>query len=212
MGNYTIGISPGSLIWTYPTVANPNYVFDSDLAHCVPGKLTITPAVFDGDGRTCQLHVRVNELRGHRLRNQRPDQSRHGKRDMTTPALAAGTSVAGSPYAIVPSAAVSDPSNYTIVYVNGQLTVNKAPLTITANPKSKTYGAADPTFTDTISGFINGQTLATSGVTGTPSFTTTADTTSHVGTYNVVAGISSLQSGDYLFSFMPGTLTITPAP
>ena len=84
---------------------------------------------------------------------------------------------------------------------------------ITANPASRAYGAADPTFTDTISGFINGQTLATSGVTGAPSFTTTASSTSHVGnTYEVVAGIGSLQSADYLFSFMPGTLTITPAP
>ena len=31
-------------------------------------------------------------------------------------------------------------SNYTITYVNGTLTVNPAPLTITANDDSKTYG------------------------------------------------------------------------
>ena len=212
VGNYTIGISPGSLIWTYPTVANPNYVFDSDLAHCVPGKLTITPALLTVTAEPASYtygltNFAVTAYATSGLIN--PDTVSVTE---TSAGAAAGASVAGSPYAIVPSAAVSDPSNYTIVYVNGQLTVNKAPLTITANPKSKTYGAADPTFTDTISGFINGQTLATSGVTGAPSFTTTADTTSHVGTYNVVAGISSLQSGDYLFSFMPGTLTITPAP
>ena len=95
----------------------------------------------------------------------------------------------------------------------GQKTITPASLAITANPASRGYGAADPTFTDTISGFINGQTLATSGVTGAPSFTTTASSTSHVGnTYEVVAGIGTLQSADYLFSFVPNTLTITPAP
>ena len=92
-------------------------------------------------------------------------------------------------------------------------TITPATLVITANPASRVYGAADPTFTDTISGFIEGQTLATSGVTGAPSFTTTASSTSHVGNnYEIVPGTGSLQSADYLFSFVPDTLTITPAP
>ena len=135
------------------------------------------------------------------------------------PALST-SAVASSPvgsYAITVSPgtlAVASP-NYVLDFshsANGELTIGQATLVITANPASRAYGAADPTFTDTISGFINGQTLATSGVTGAPSFTTTADSTSHVGTYNVVAGIGSLQSGDYLFSFVPNTLTITPVP
>ena len=47
----------------------------------------------------------------------------------------------GGTYAIVPSAATgSGLGNYTITYVNGTLTVNPAPLTITANNDSKTYG------------------------------------------------------------------------
>ena len=44
VGNYTIAVSPGSLSWNYPSLAHPNYVFDSDPAHYVPGTLTITPA------------------------------------------------------------------------------------------------------------------------------------------------------------------------
>ena len=111
--------------------------------------------------------------------------------------------------------AVANP-NYVLDVSNfqpGTFTITAATLAITANPASRAYGAADPTFTDTISGFINGQTLATSDVTGTPSFTTTAASTSHVGnTYEIVAGIGTLQSADYLFSFVPNTLTITPAP
>ena len=56
---------------------------------------------------------------------------------------AATATVSGSPYAITPSAAAGTGlSNYSITYVNGNLTVNPAPLTITAGPQSKTYGAA----------------------------------------------------------------------
>ncbi len=95
----------------------------------------------------------------------------------------------------------------------GTLTITPATLTITANADSRVYGAADPTFTDTISGFIGGQTLATSGVTGAPAFTTTSSTTSGVGnSYEIIPNVGSLKSTDYRFSFMPGTLTITPAP
>ena len=60
--------------------------------------------------------------------------------------------VAGSPYAIVPSAAVgSGLANYDIDYVNGALTVNQRDLTITANDRTKTYGNA-VTFDETTPG------------------------------------------------------------
>ena len=60
-------------------------------------------------------------------------------------------------------------SNYTITYVNGTLTVNPAPLTITANNASKTYGTDGdlrPTaFTETGLVTANGDTIT--GVTET---------------------------------------------
>jgi hypothetical protein len=70
--------------------------------------------------------------------------------------------VLGSPYAIVPSAAVGTGfSNYLITYVSGHLTVNAAALTITANSMSKTYGTtlafAGTEFTTT--GLVNGDTV-----------------------------------------------------
>ena len=56
---------------------------------------------------------------------------------------AATATVSGSPYTITASAATgSGLGNYSITYVAGNLTVNPAPLTITASPQSKTYGAA----------------------------------------------------------------------
>ena len=48
-------------------------------------------------------------------------------------------------YAITPSGATA--SNYNFNYVSGTLTINKAPLTITAEDQSKTYGNYDPAFT-----------------------------------------------------------------
>jgi hypothetical protein len=59
-----------------------------------------------------------------------------------TSAGAAGTAtVSGSPYAIKASGAVgAGLSNYSITYVDGGLTVHKAPLTITADNETKTFG------------------------------------------------------------------------
>ena len=71
----------------------------------------------------------------------------------TVTTTATSSSSAGD-YPITVSGAV-DP-NYTIVYVPGTLTINPAPLHITANAQTKEYGAADPPFTFTVSGYLNG--------------------------------------------------------
>jgi len=60
---------------------------------------------------------------------------------LTSGGAVATAVVSGSPYSIVPSAAVGTGlSNYTISYVNGTLTVITKALTVTANSTSKTYG------------------------------------------------------------------------
>ena len=58
--------------------------------------------------------------------------------------------VAGSPYAITPSAAIgSGVGNYKLAYHDGSLTVNAIALDITANNRTKTYGDAE-TFAGTV--------------------------------------------------------------
>jgi len=74
---------------------------------------------------------------------------------LTTTATAA-SAVAGSPYAITASGAAS--ANYTISYVQGNLTVTPAPLTITATNQTKAYGAAVPALVASYTGFVNGDT------------------------------------------------------
>src|SRR6266705_3649877 len=75
--------------------------------------------------------------------------------------------------------------------------ISKVTLTVTADNKTRVYGASNPTFTASYSGFVGGQTLATSGITGTPALNTTADANSPVGTYPIVAAVGTLSSVNY---------------
>jgi hypothetical protein len=98
-------------------------------------------------------------------------------------------------------------TNYAIgSYSGSTFNVYKAPLTVTANNASKTYGAANPSFSVTFSGFVNGDT--SSVLSGAPSFSTTATTSSTVGTYPITPGAGSLKATNYYFQFVSGTLTV----
>ncbi len=97
-------------------------------------------------------------------------------------------------------------TNYALTLVNGTLTVTQAALTATADDKSRVYGAANPAFTITYSGFVNGDD-ATS-ITA-PTATTTATTASDVGTYPIT--LSGGSAVNYSLSLNDGTLTINKA-
>src|SRR5262245_30762238 len=60
--------------------------------------------------------------------------------------------------------------------------------------------------------FKNGETLATSGVTGSPLLTTAATTMSSVGSYLISASSGTLAAANYAFAFTGGTLSIMYAP
>ena len=84
-------------------------------------------------------------------------------------------------------------------------------LTVTANDLSRLYGTANPTLTYTITGFVNGDTQSV--VSGAPSLTSTATTSSPAGTYTIVAALGTLTAPSYYaFAFVNGTLTVTPPP
>ncbi len=114
--------------------------------------------------------------------------------------------VAGSPYAITCDVSTLTAANYTFHAVAGALTVNPAPLTITANDQSKVYGAADPVFTVNYSGLVNSDTP--SAITGLS--VSHASATSGVGSYPIVP--SGAMDSNYAITFVNGTETITPAP
>jgi hypothetical protein len=85
------------------------------------------------------------------------------------------------------------------------LTINKAPLRITADDKSKDYGAATPTLTASYSGLVNGDTPASLDTSLT--LTTDATATSPAGTYPIVA--SGAADANYTITFVNGTLTVS---
>lgn len=89
------------------------------------------------------------------------------------------------------------------------VTVAPAPLTITADNKSMTFGDPVPALTYTRAGFVNGDTAAV--LSGSPSLTTGATSSSPAGTYPIVPAIGTLAAANYAFSFVNGTLTINPA-
>ena len=135
-----------------------------------------------------------------------------GSPSLTTTAIAA-SSVAGSPYTITAALGTLASGNYSFSFVNGHLTVTKATLTVTAQDTSREYGDANPAFTAGYAGFKNGETLATSGVTGSPSLTTSATPASSVAgsPYTITAAAGTLAAGNYSFAFVTGNLTITKA-
>ena len=91
------------------------------------------------------------------------------------------------------------------------LQVIQAHLSVTASNQAKPYGAAVPTPTYTLAGFVLGQTLSTSGVTGAPSLADAATAASPVSAvpYAITAGLGTLAATNYDFSFVAGGLTIT---
>jgi autotransporter-associated beta strand protein len=117
---------------------------------------------------------------------------------------------AGS-YAISPTGLTS--GNYAITFLDGTLTINKAHLTVTASNASKTYGDTNPALTTTISGFVNGENLVTSGVSGSGTATSNATASTSVGTTRITAGAGNLTAANYDFTdLVNGSLTINPRP
>ncbi|MDQ3128814.1 MAG: hypothetical protein M3Q66_10245 [Chloroflexota bacterium] len=128
--------------------------------------------------------------------------------DLTTPAVLATTATPASPagtYPITVSGATA--ANYVITPVAGTLTVGTAVLTVTADDLARLYGAADPAFTATITGFRDGDTAA--DLSGALSCSTTAVGSSNVGTYPITC--SGYASSDYTFSYVAGDLSVAPA-
>ena len=97
--------------------------------------------------------------------------------------------------------------DYALNFTGAALTINPASLTITANDASTVYGAPLPTFTANYGGFLNGDSPAS--LTTPPDLTTSATSASPVGRYEIV--VTGASSSDYTMTYLPGTLTITPA-
>src|SRR5207249_2927376 len=116
-----------------------------------------------------------------------------------------GETVAGSPYTI--SATLSpagELSNYDITYNTANFTINAKAASVTPNAASKIYGAADPAFTGTLTGF-----LAADGVTAT--YSRAPGETVAGSPYTISATLSPAGVlGNYNITHNTANFTITP--
>jgi hypothetical protein len=120
---------------------------------------------------------------------------------------AAGETVAGSPYAINKGTLAANP-NYALDFAGSNLTVTPATLQVTADPQTKVYGNADPTFTygvtglklsDTRAGVLTGALARDAGetVVGSP--------------FGIKKGTLAA-NGNYTIDYTGSNLTITARP
>ena len=100
--------------------------------------------------------------------------------------------------------------NYSITNTNGTLTIGKRNLIVTADDKVIFKGSSLPTYTSTITGYVNNdQTRCTSG----PAYTVSPACTGAAGVYTITPSnlvLSSPTRNYYTITYMPGKLYINP--
>ncbi len=166
----------------------------------IPGTLTITKA-------SVALNVAVNNVsRNYGAANPAFTSTITGALNgdtftVTYSTTATATSPVGT-YPIIPTVSGANLGNYTLTTTNGMLTVLPAPLTVVANNASRPYGTANPTFTSTITGLVNGDTV-------TVTYQTTAVVNSPVGVYPIIQTVSGPATSNYNVSAINGQLTVT---
>ena len=101
----------------------------------------------------------------------------------------------------------TDTTDYNTVTGSINVTVNKAPLSITASSSTLTYGSAVPTITPSYTGFVNGDTA--SSLTTPPTCTTTYTVTSHPASYST--SCSGAVDSNYTISYVAGSVTESKA-
>jgi hypothetical protein len=98
----------------------------------------------------------------------------------------------------------SDTTDYTFAVASNSITINPALLTVSAANATRAYGVANPAFTSSVSGAVNGDTFTSSG-------STSATTSSDVGNYSIVPSVSGAALSDYTVNPVNGTLKIVQA-
>ena len=117
---------------------------------------------------------------------------------------ATSTSPAGT-YPIVVSKGTVSNGNLTLV--NGTLTINKAHVTFKVNNYTREQFEPNPEFQLLFTGFVAGESV--DNLTTAPVISCEATPESPVGQYPIT--ISLAESPNYDFTYIPGTLTVTPS-
>jgi len=189
VGTYPIVVSQG-------TLSNTHYNFSF-----TNGALTVTQAVLNifADSQTRYYGTTNSQLTGSILGVQ------NGDPIGVSYSTAADTNSPVGTYNIVPTALGALLTNYLVIVSNGTLVVSPAPLSVTADDKSRVYATTNPPLTGTIVGVQNNDSI--SAIYGTP-----AVVASPVGTYPIRPMPSGSGLGNYVVATNNGNLTVTSAP
>lgn len=200
VGSYPIACSPG-------TMHSVNYSVS-----CSTSEITVTKA---------QLTVsaeNINVIYGSQLPAVSYSYSGFVNDDVAANAVRGNPSVSciytagygvGS-YPILVTGATLASTNYSFIFQPATLTVFKATLYLAPNSLSVEEGSPIPPLTYTAYGLINGETMA-SALTGYPSITTTATSSSAPGQYPIVMLPGSLNARNYTVICMNRILAILPS-
>jgi len=129
--------------------------------------------------------------------------------DNTAVAIISGGNIhiVGSGTAHITASQAGDGTHSAATDVSQLLTVAQAPLTITADNQTSTYGSALPALTASYGGFVNGDNAAS--LTTAPTLSVPATAASPANSYAITA--SGAVDPNYIITYVPGTLTIGKA-
>jgi hypothetical protein len=206
--------SVGTVVITQGTVLNANndnYDITYTSANLTIGKATLTVTADNharvyGDANLALTYV----IAGYKNSENATLAGLTGTPSISTTATQ-GSDV--GTYAITSAANNLSAANYQFSYVDGILTVNRRPVTVTADNKTKIYGEVNPILTYTIAangtglsrGMYNGEAL-------TGEITTIATQATGVGTPAISQGtLTNANNANYDITYNAATLTINPA-
>ena len=204
---YPIVITPGSATGTF-TASNYTIAY-------VNGALTVTPA---------PMTIRANDntkVYGQTFTPAStafttPVALQNGETVGSVTETTTGTpptSAVPGPYPIIPSNATGGtftPSNYTITYANGALSVTPAPLTVTASDATKVMGTTPTLTAFSTAGLVNSETVGSVTETSPGTVAIAAPGAYPITPSNPTGG--TFTPSNYAVTFVNGALTVTPLP
>ena len=98
-------------------------------------------------------------------------------------------------------------AKYNLIRIEGELTIGKRDIVLTADPKSKVYGDPNPELTYSIIGMVNGDTYESLDT--EPALSTDVDEYTGAGEYAIV--VSGGEDNNYAFQYQQGILQVNKA-
>ncbi|MDF3130464.1 MBG domain-containing protein [Kiritimatiellaeota bacterium B1221] len=205
--SFSTPADPTSDVNSYALTASgytdPNYsiTYQPGAVNVTPAPLTYTVSNSSREYGLAHPSFTFTDDAGYRLGQGVNDVLEPSRQFETT--ATQGSSVGNYPVSL--NATVIN-SNYDVTFVPGNLTITKAPLTLTPGLTHRSYGDDNPsTFALTGTGLRNGDSVSV--VTG-ENFQVFASQTSDLGNYPVQ--ILSATAQNYALTFTQGTLNVTP--